>query len=152
MITDHSSLLRCLLLASDSPTGATPRARVRLGALATHRHAAAVPQAAIAVDVDQPLDVHRHFTAEIALDDHLLLDDVTQPGDLFVRELIHARIRVDARARDNVPGRRRPDAIDVRKRDFHSLLARDIHTGDTCHALPLLTYRWRYTMRPRVKS
>src|SRR5262249_3334314 len=146
------SLLRCLLPASDSPAGATPRARVRLGALATHRHATAMPQAAIAVDVDQALDVHRHFTAEIGLDDHFLLDDVPPPWYLFVRELIHARIRVDARTRENIPGRRRPDAIDIRERDFHSLLARDIHTGDTCHALPLLTYRWRYTMRPRVKS
>jgi hypothetical protein len=39
-----------------------------VGALAAHRQAAAVPQAAIGTHFDVALDVHRDFLAQIAFD------------------------------------------------------------------------------------
>ena len=45
-----------------------------LRALAAHRQVAAVPQAAVAADLHQPLDVHRDLLAEVAFDAALLLD------------------------------------------------------------------------------
>src|SRR5207302_1819623 len=41
---------------------------IRARALSTHRKIAAVAQTTIATDLDQPFDVHIHFTAHIALD------------------------------------------------------------------------------------
>src|SRR5579884_1624829 len=55
-----------LLLADpDRPPRAAPRARVGARALAPHRHAAAVPQAAIRADIHQPLNVHRDLAPQI---------------------------------------------------------------------------------------
>jgi len=38
------------------------------GALAMNREVAAVAQATVAADLDQALDVHLHFAAQVALD------------------------------------------------------------------------------------
>src|SRR5512144_1292467 len=40
------------------------RARIRARALAAHRQAAAMTHAAVAAEIHQPLDVHRHLAAE----------------------------------------------------------------------------------------
>src|ERR1051325_3309015 len=60
---------------------ARPFARARVGArpLTANRQRAAVPHAAVAADLHQPLDVHRDVLPQVALDASLLLDD---PADL----------------------------------------------------------------------
>src|SRR5690606_31697010 len=60
--------LHRLLLGDRAPARALPRPRVRARALAAHRQPAAMPQPPVAADLHQPLDVERHFLAEIALD------------------------------------------------------------------------------------
>src|SRR6267142_797163 len=49
--------------ADDAPLGALPGARVGVGPLAAHRQALAVPQAAVATQVHQPLDVEARLAA-----------------------------------------------------------------------------------------
>src|SRR6185295_3803742 len=59
-------LLLCrYLLARDRPGLALACASVGVGALAAHRKALAVAQAAIAAEVHQPLDVHRDLAAQV---------------------------------------------------------------------------------------
>src|SRR5262245_694355 len=74
-----------VLLGVGLPSGHRALARplscpgVRTRALATHRQIPAVPQAAVAADLHQPLDVHRDLLAEVSLDAAHLLD---HPADL----------------------------------------------------------------------
>src|ERR1700709_2089669 len=62
-------LLGHFLLAGDGLRGALARACVGVGALAADRQALAVTQAAVAAQIHQALDVHRHFAAQIAFDE-----------------------------------------------------------------------------------
>src|SRR5664279_533354 len=55
---------RCLARLARSLAGA----RVGARALTTHGQTLAMPQAAIAAEVHQPLDAHRHLAAQIAFD------------------------------------------------------------------------------------
>src|SRR5690606_39450734 len=57
-----------LLLAGNRLCGALAGTRIGVRALATNRQRAAVAQAAIAAQVHQPLDIHRNFATQIALD------------------------------------------------------------------------------------
>src|SRR5678815_383455 len=74
-------------------------AGVGAGALAAHGQALAMPRAAVAAEVHQPLDAHGHFAAEVALDAELahLLADLVHLG---VREILDLGRRLDARRRE----------------------------------------------------
>src|SRR5713101_1751661 len=71
---DHNLLLRDRALARP-----LSRARVSLRPLAADRQTPPVPQAPVAADFHQPLDVHRDLFPEVALDAALFLD---HPADL----------------------------------------------------------------------
>jgi len=62
------SLLGNFFLARDRDRFAFTRARVGMCALTAHRQAFAMPQTAIAAQIHEPLDVHRHFTPLVTLD------------------------------------------------------------------------------------
>src|SRR6266540_4719925 len=64
LVTGHW-LLHSLLLRDGALARALARARVGLGALSAHGQVAAVPHAAPAADLHQPLDVHRDFLAQV---------------------------------------------------------------------------------------
>src|SRR5512134_2844704 len=64
----HKRPLHRLLLRDGALARALPRARVGARPLAAHRQVPAMAQAAIAADFHQPLDVHRDFLAQVALD------------------------------------------------------------------------------------
>src|SRR5215472_2702758 len=72
-------------------------ARVRVRALAVDRQAAAVPQAAVAAEVHQALDVHLDLAAQVALDLVVGVEHVTDLLDLRLRELLGALGGGDAR-------------------------------------------------------
>src|ERR1700693_3355496 len=60
---------RCLLLGGGGALARTlTGAGVGMRLLAAHRKVAAVAQTAVALNFDQPPDVHLHFLAQIALD------------------------------------------------------------------------------------
>src|SRR5215470_1869757 len=106
--------LRFLLLATDGlPQSAAhfldallaghglPRplagAGVGARALAAHRQAAPVPQAAVALDVLQTRDVLLHLPAQRALDGVLAVEQRRQPADVVVGQLLGAPLRIDPR-------------------------------------------------------
>ena len=60
-------------------------AGVGVGALAAHRQAPAMTQAAIAAEIHQPLDVHRDFAAQIALDHVVAVDHLADVQHLLRR-------------------------------------------------------------------
>jgi hypothetical protein len=56
-----------------------------------------VPQAAVAADFHQPLDVHRDLLAEVALDAALLLEHAADLADVVFGQILHADVRAHAR-------------------------------------------------------
>src|SRR3954470_6421349 len=82
-------LLGHFLLAGDRLGGALAGAGIGVGALAADRQALAVAQAAIAAQVHQPLDVHRHFAAQVAFDLIVAVDDFADLDDLGFGQIAH---------------------------------------------------------------
>jgi len=97
-----------------------------------------MPETAVTPDVHQALDVHRDFATQITLDSHLFVDDFTNSVDFVIRQIPHARVRVDVRSLEQLLARMEPNAEDVRQRRFNSLIARKIDSCNSRHvASPL---------------
>src|SRR4030095_3618664 len=134
-------LLRRLLLTGDGLLArALPGPGVGVGALTPHRQIAAVTLSAIAADVHQTLDVHGDVLAEIAFDFHVVRDDLANPHDLFLGQVLDPGVRADVRLLEDEVRLGPPDAVDVGQPNFHPLVQRQIDSRDACHvlALPLL--------------
>src|SRR5579871_294501 len=133
--TVHSShlFLHRLLLRDRALARALARARIGARALTADRQRAAVPHAAVAADLHQPLDVHRDLFAEIALDAALLLDDAADLPHVVLGQILHADIGADPGVLQDGVRADAPDAVDVRESDLDALRARKIDACNTCH-------------------
>ena len=120
-----------------------PRPRVRARALTPGRHSSPVPETAIAPDVHQALDVHCDFTTQIALDPHLLVDDLANAVDLVVCQVAHPRIRAHIRALEESLAGMEPDAKDIGQRRLNALVARKIDPCNSRHVTSPLGPRER---------
>ncbi len=102
--------------------------------------------APIAADVHEALNVLRALPAQIALDSDFTVDGVAQLDDLFLRQIAHLGVGVDAHDREYLVRGRAPDAVDIGESDLNPLLRRDVDACDTCHTdlpLPLTMTRVR---------
>ena len=61
-----------------------------------------MPQAAIAADLHQALDVHGNLSAQIALYLDVVVNVVAQLTDIFLSQILHAGVGVDARVLDDI--------------------------------------------------
>src|SRR3954447_23439165 len=111
------------------------RAGVRLRPLAAHRQIPPVPQAAIAADLHQPLDVHGDLLAEIAFDAPLLLDHPADLPHVVFGEILDADVGADGRGAQDVIRALPSDAINVGEPDFDTLRSRKIDASNACHSL-----------------
>src|SRR6185369_4104320 len=126
-----------LLLRDRALTRALARACVGAGPLAAHREVAPVPQAAVAADLHQPLDIHRDLLAEIAFHAALLFEHAADLPDIVFGEILDPDVGAHARRTEHVVRALPPDAVDVGKADLDPLGPREIHTCNTRHRLPL---------------
>ena len=101
--------------------------------LAADGEVPAVPDAAIAADFHEPLDVLGGLLAEIALDLVLVLDRLADPGYLVLGEVLDARVPVDLGGLQDLSGARPADAEDVGQADFDALVRGKVDTCDTSH-------------------
>src|SRR6185369_7024109 len=133
-----------LLLARDGLLAwslAGPGIRVR--PLPADRKVPAVPHAAVATDVHQSLDVHRRVLPQIALDLDVVRDDLADPDDLLLGEVLDPRVGPDVGLLEDVIGLRPPDPVDVGQPDLDALVERKIHARDACHgATPVSVCAW----------
>ncbi len=113
--------------------GPFARARIGVGALAAHGKALAVAQAAVAAEVHQPLDVHRHFAAQIAFHEIIAVDGFANLDDFGVGQVVDAAVGRDADLLADFLGLGRANSMDVAKADFDPLLGGDIDAGDASH-------------------
>src|SRR5439155_16618846 len=137
-----------LLLAGDRLGRALARARVGVGALAAHRQAATMTQAAIAAEVHQPLDVDAGLTAKVAFDEIVTVDHFADLQDFLVAQLADATIQRDLDLLDDLGRILLADAMNVLERDQNALVGRGIHACNTGHGL--LSCRRSLTGRPYV--
>src|SRR5215469_11184725 len=99
-------------------------ARVGVRALAAHRQTAAMPQPAIAAQIHQPLDVHGHFTPQVAFHDVVAVDDFAELEHFLVGELRYPARVGDRDFLHDLLGLGWADAMDVLQRDHHALVGR----------------------------
>ena len=119
-------------------------AGVRVGALASHREPATVPDPLVRADVDFALDVLLHLAPQVTFDLVRILNGPSDPGHLVVGEVSEYVSSV----RSWLPGRsmtqevrcRYPIYVGERNQDL--LITRKVDARDTSHlALPLLVSR-----------
>ncbi|CAM2194671.1 protein of unknown function [Paraburkholderia kururiensis] len=123
---------RLLLQRLSCTTRALAGAGVRARALAAQGQALAMAYAAIAAEVHQALDVHRHFTAKIAFDDKLA-DFLTQLFEVCVGQIFDLLVERDTSCGADIARTRAADAIDRGQTDFGVLVVRDVNPCDTSH-------------------
>src|SRR5213592_2767491 len=100
--TPYSLFAKLLLLAGDRLGRTLARARIGVGALAAHRQAATMTQAAIAAEVHQTLDVDAGLTAKIAFDQIVAVDHFADLQDFLVAQLADATILRDLHLLDDL--------------------------------------------------
>src|SRR6195256_3072298 len=117
-------------------------------ALAAHRQSAGATDPAVATEVHQPLDVHRHFATQVAFG--------REPGDLRadrvdlrLGEILHLGGGVDTRGHAGGARARSAHAVDVCEPDPHVLVHRDVDTGYACHVCLTSTLT---LLVPRVRA
>ena len=76
--------------------------------------------AAIALDLDQTLDIQRGVAAQIALDDEILVDVVADERLLVLGEILYAGIGIDLCRVQDLGGRAAADAVDIGEANFNS--------------------------------
>jgi hypothetical protein len=145
-------LLRHFLLAGNGLRGAFARAGVGVRALTADGKPLAVTQAAIAAEIHQPLDVHRHFAAQIAFDEIVAVDRFANVDDLGVRQLGPATVERDADFFANILCVFRADSMDIAQRDFNALLRGNIDASDTRHEIILSKLLKFFAFAARIRA
>jgi len=84
-------------------------------------------------DLDQALDVERHFTAKVTLHLERAIDHLAKPVDLVFGEVPDTGVRVDIGLLEDLLAGTQPDPKDVCKGNLNALLARNIDARNSCH-------------------
>src|ERR1700685_3467353 len=93
-----------------------------------------MPRAAIALNVDEALDVHRDVLAQVALDVSFVLDHLADAVHLVLAQILDLLEGIDVRLLQNLQRTRISDPEDVCERDPSLLVAGQIDAGYTCHS------------------
>jgi hypothetical protein len=97
-----------------------------------------MPETAVGLDFDKPLDVHRNVFAQIAFDLAFGFDDLTDTVDLVFAEILNLPERVNVRGSQNAERTGVADPENVGERDPGLLVPRQIDASNTCHSLPFM--------------
>src|SRR2546423_611937 len=112
------TLLGDLLLAGDCAAWALLGTGVGVRALTTNRKSAAVTNASVAPDIHEPLDVHRDFGAQRALDAKILFDRLPKLVGIRIAQIANALLGIDAGRLENASRQGTADSEDVRQADL----------------------------------
>ena len=105
-----------------------------MGALTAYRQRLPVAQAAIALNVDEALDVHRNVLAQVAFDFALVLNDLADAVHLFLAQILDLLEAIDVGLVQNLAGAGLTDPENVSERDPSLLVAGQIDASNTCHS------------------
>src|SRR5690348_14068842 len=90
-------------------------------------------EAAIAGDIEQTLDTHLHFRAQLTLYLELICNGRTDSIQLVVVPFMHLLVYTDSSLFQDVFSSRRSDTINIGETNFASFVLWQIHTGNTRH-------------------
>src|SRR5687768_17701749 len=135
------SYLRLLFLSGDCLRRALARARIRMGALTAGRQTLTVPEAAVCAEIHEALDVHGHFTPQVALHDVVAVDHLAYLKNLGIGKLIDPLTvgQVDLFA--DFPGIHRANAMNITQGNDDAFVCWYIDTCNSSHATSLLLGR-----------
>ena len=102
LLLSHGLLTSLLLLAADLLARTLAGTGIRVRALAANGQAATMTQTAIAADLHQALHVLRNLAMQVAFDLEVLLDVVAQLREVFLGEVLHADVGIDAGIGDDL--------------------------------------------------
>src|SRR5580704_3649988 len=111
------------------------RACIGVRALAANRQVAAMPQAAIRLNFNQPPDVHLRLFAQIAFDAAFGFDCRAQTRRFVFRQVLDLLGVVHVGFRGQRFRARLPDSVNRREPNPKPLVRRQIHTCDASHSL-----------------
>src|SRR5690606_10998218 len=109
---------------------------VGLGTLTTNRQAATVAQATVATQIHQALDLHIHFTTQVAFGIHLGYF-ATQLFDLLVSQILDFCCRINAGSSTDFLCSGATNTKDVGQRDNSVLVIRNVNACNTGHSVEL---------------
>ena len=115
-----------------------------MGALTADRQVATVPETSIGADFDEPLDAHRNFLAQIALDQTFALDNLADAVDFVLAQVLDLFHGIHLGFVENTRRARHSDSVNVSQRDKRPLVARKIDACNACHSSPVLMSRQRF--------
>src|SRR5688500_8543731 len=93
-------------------------------------------QAAVAVDLHQPLDVDADVLARFTLDLVLVGDDLEALSNVVLAMIFEQVVLVNTRLPADVARARTANTKDIRQAHFDPLVEGELHTRDTCHCFP----------------
>jgi hypothetical protein len=96
-----------------------------------------VAKATVGTDIDEPLDVHRDLFSEVTLNLVIILDHITDRSDFGLRKIAGLDVTCHIGSVTDVTSSLSANAKDIRERNVHALVAREIYTFNTCHGLTL---------------
>ena len=118
-LTRHDFFLFChdpfslLLLVRNGARGARARSRVSLGALTAYGQPLSVAHAAIASDFHQTLDIEADRAAQFAFHRIVVIDIFSELGNVVLVQILHPRIGINTRCREDLLRRRQTDSVYV---------------------------------------
>ncbi len=90
-----------------------------------------VPQTAIRADILQTPNICGNFSPEVTLNTIVPFDDIPNPTDFLLRQILRPRVAMDVSSPQHRAARTLANAIDVRERNLNALVIRN---NDTCNA------------------
>ena len=114
-------------------------ASIGLGTLTPDGQAAQMPDASIAFNALQALQIHADLAAKIAFDNVFpILNGMNDLRKLLLGQVLGADTGIDIRPSKNLLRVGGADAINVAQCDFNALVRRNLYTNDACHKLIIL--------------
>ena len=95
---------------------------------------------AVAADLGQALDVERNFTAEVALNGVVFVNNFTQSGLLIFCQILDADVAIHTGCLQDVLRAFSADTVDISQTDFDSLITGQVNTSNTCHTIQSTSY------------
>jgi len=83
--------------------------------------------------IDQSLDVHGNFLAQIAFHFMVPVYELPELDDLILAQILHTGLAVNAGLSDEVSRGASPYPIDIGETDIHSLLPRKVNSSYASH-------------------
>src|SRR3954454_24388878 len=109
-----------------------------MGALSETRTVTAMPEAAIGADFNEPLDAHRNFLAQIALDQTLAFNHLPDAVHFVLAQILNFLHRIHIGLIESERRARVSNSVNVSQRNERPFVTRKIDACNSCHLFLIL--------------